>query len=516
MLFEEVGYSEIDSQSRKPYYTEFQKFRYEFGFQMLSLSIMIKGNFLDQLKTKNWLVFFILFGVTLLMRFHTLFPMTIDYDETTYAVMADHMLNGSELYKDVIDIKQPGIFFVFAGIQLLFGKSIIAIRVIAMLAVSSAAFFLFLFKRRIGFDLIPSILSGMIFIFMFNFYFGFSANNELFFVWCVALGILMFDKAEKIFQYLLVGLIFGFGFIIKQHVLFDFAAVGLFFLITALKRRTFKQEVLSMVMMIVGFATPFLICHAYFLLIGNYSYYHFITYEAPGNYSSVRDWGQTIKFLWNGVVLYLPFFLFAFLSLRANSFKIENVKLLFLLLLIFDLIGVGITGQIHPHYYLQLAIPISFAAGEIASLNWVKSVYSKRMVQIVTIILLIGYATFLGTFYHKRYIQRPNVVQQLHGYLESKIKPETSLYTGDAPQLLYWLFDKKSPTPYVHSSLMLNDSHIQTLGITVENELSRIFYEYPDYIILSENYRYNWFKDLVVADYELEETILGYGIYRLK
>lgn len=483
---------------------------------MLSLSIMIKGNFLEQLKAKNWLVFLILFGVTFLMRFHTLFPMTIDYDETTYAVMADHMLNGSELYKDIIDIKQPGIFLVFAGIQLLFGKSIVAIRLIAMLAVSSAAFFLFLFKHRKGFALIPSILSGMIFIFMFNFYFGFSANNELFFVWCVTLGILMFDKARGVFQYLGVGLIFGIGFIIKQHVLFDFAAIGLFFLITSIKGKKFREDILSMAMMVVGFATPFLLCHAYFMSIGNYNYYHFVTYEAPGNYQSSRDWGITFKFIWDGVVLYLPFFLFAFLALKSSSFKIDNVKLFFFLLLIFDLIGVGVTGQVHPHYYLQLALPISFAAGEIASLNWTQSLYSKRGVQIAIIILLVGYASFLGTFYHKRYIERPNVAQQLYDYLEPRIRESTTLYTGDSPQFLYWLFDKKSPTPYIHSSLLLKKSHLQTLDITVENELSRIFYEYPDYIILSENYPYNWFKELVVADYQLEKTILGFRIFRLK
>jgi hypothetical protein len=483
---------------------------------MLSLSMMIKGNFLNQLQTKNWLVFLILFGVTFLMRFHTLFPMTIDYDETTYAVMADHMLNGSELYKDVIDIKQPGIFLVFAGIQLLFGKSIMAIRLVAMMAVSSAAFFLFLFKRRKGFELFPSLLSGVIFILMFNFYFGFSANNELFFVWCVALGLLLFSKAESVFQYLFVGLIFGTGFIIKQHVLFDFVAIGVFFLIVSINQKKFKEDFLSMTMMVIGFATPFLLCHAYFMAIDNYSYYHFVTYEATGNYQSTRDWGLTFKFILDGIVLYLPFFLFAFLALRSKAFQIENTKLFFFLLLIFDVIGVGITGQIHPHYYLQLAIPISFAAGEIASLHWIRSIYSKRSVQVVTIVLLLGYASFLGTFYHKRYIQRPNVAQHLFDYLEPRIDDHSTLYTGDAPQFLYWLLDKKSPTSYIHSSLMLNDSHIQTLGITVENELSRIFYEYPTYIILSENYRYDWFKDLVVKDYELENTIMHYGIYRLK
>ena len=145
-----------------------------------------KANFLDRLERHKYLVFLCLFAIAFVLRFHSLIPITLDRDEATYAVFADHLLNGSELYKDIQDIKPPGIFLVYCGIQLLFGKSLIAIRLMSMLVVSSAAFFLYLFKRKWGFELVPSLLSSVIYILSFNYFFGLSGNTELYFIWCFA------------------------------------------------------------------------------------------------------------------------------------------------------------------------------------------------------------------------------------------------------------------------------------------------------------------------------------------
>jgi len=463
---------------------------------------------------KNWVVFSILAGVTLLMRFHTLFPLTIDYDESTYAVIADHVLNGSALYKDVIDLKQPGIFILFGGIQLLFGKSILAIRLIAMLAVCSAAYFLYLFKRRRESEQLPSILSGVIFILMFNFYFGFSANAEIFFVWCVSLGLLIFQRANNPLLYLLSGLGFGTGFIIKQHVLFDLAAIGIFFFVVTLLDKQFKSKVLAMATMVVGFVLPTLLVHTYFVWNGNYDYFHFIFYEAPGNYSEARNWMSTAKFLFGGFLVYLPFIMLALLSVKSIFLSDFRNRFLLILLLCFDIIAVLITGAPHAHYYLQLALPISFAAGEIATLEWVKSLFSKKWVRLSFILASVTYGVFLGRFYHIRYIQKPNMAEQLYDTLKPIVNENTKLYTGDAPQVLYWLFDKKSPTPYVHSSILLKDKHLRTLEIDVVDELTRVYATHPDIIILSKKYRQPWFKEMVQKEYSVFETVGNFDLYR--
>lgn len=425
---------------------------------------------------------------------------SLDADETTYAVIADHMLNGAVLYKDVIDIKQPGIFLIFALIQIIFGKSILVIRLITVLFISGSAFFLYRAKRHLQLGFSSAFLSAIVFILMCNFYFGFASNAENFFLFFISFGIYRFLTAFNPLQYLTAGLIFGLAFIIKQLAIFDFAAVGLFFLISSIVKKEFIQQFSHMALMVIGFFIPFACVHLVYFWKGYYDYYHFVTYVAPGNYMNPKEWSATLAFLLKGILVYLPFFILGLLSLTSKTWSKKTLWFIGLLL-IFDLLAVSFTGMAHPHYYLQLSYPVSFAVGMIGSLPWVMRLMSKRyMVAALSAIGLV-YMIFLFHFYYKRYVVRPNYTKELALYAENVMPQNATLYAGDAPQFLYWYLDKTSPTPYVHSTLMMRDAHIQTLEIDVEKELVRIFNTEPDFIILSEEYRYGWFKEMVTNSY---------------
>ncbi|MFT4737094.1 MAG: 4-amino-4-deoxy-L-arabinose transferase-like glycosyltransferase [Cyclobacteriaceae bacterium] len=476
---------------------------------------MFKSNVIQRLAASNQLVFLVLLGLAAIMRLHTYFPLTIDYDETTYALMADQMLQGDLLYRDVIDIKQPGIFLIFAFLQLVFGKSVLAIRLFAMLTIASSGYLLYRIKRQLGFAFSPSLASGVVYVLMFNFYFGFSANTEVFFIASAVLGMYLYFCLSSNWRYLLAGLAFGVGFIIKQHVIFDFAAWGLFLLIISISSKCFKRDFMWLSLAVLGFLLPYAIVHIYYLWIDQYAYYHFVSYVAPGNYSSARDWLASTKFIIDGLIVYLPFVLLGMLALKGPKWP-KNTFSLFFLLLIFDLIAISATGQLHPHYYLQLAIPISWLAGQIVTLQWVKGIFQKRLAWPVIVLAFIIYGVLISNFYYKRYFVKPNRAEQFVAFLGPLITDSTTIYTGDAPQFLYWYFDKKSPTPYIHSSLMLQDSHIQTLDIDVKEELDRIYSDRPDLIILSKNYRYQWFQEQVRAEYQIVGEVSKYEIYSIK
>lgn len=435
------------------------------------------------------------------MRSMTFSSWSLDADETTYAVMADHLLNGAVLYRDILDIKPPGVFVIFAIIQLIFGKSVLAIRLVSVLFITGSAFLLYRTKRDLGFHFYSSFLSAVIFVLMFNFYFGFPTNTEVFFTFFTALGVYLFFKAKKSKHYFLVGLIFGFGFLIKQLVLFDFAALGCFFLITTFLDKSFREHFTSLALTLIGFFVPFICCHLIFIGLGYYDYYYFVTYIAPGNYASLRDWLETLKFIFKGLLVYLPFFLLAAIASMSTILP-KRLGLFIALMLVFDLLAIAAPGKAHPHYYLQIAYPISFAAGMIASIDWVKALFQRKYVRPIFSLLVIAYLIFLFRFYHKRYIVRPNYTENLARYVEKHIPKSASLYAGDAPQFLYWYLDKTSPTPYIHSTLMMRDEHLVTLEIDLQSELDLIYQTKPDYIILSEAYRHLWFKRKVESNYE--------------
>src|SRR5690349_1844170 len=61
-------------------------------------------------------------------------------DQGIYAVVADTILDGGMPYRDAWDFKPPGIFLTYALAQGLFGKSMLAIRLLEVLGLIGTAF----------------------------------------------------------------------------------------------------------------------------------------------------------------------------------------------------------------------------------------------------------------------------------------------------------------------------------------------------------------------------------------
>lgn len=439
-------------------------------------------------------------------------------DESTYLVMADQLLNGGVLYKDVIDIKPPGVFFIFSLIQVLFGKSIFMVRLFAALVVGTGGYFVYLTKRNWESPVLPSVIAGAVFVFMFNFYFGFSANTEIFFVFFTALGIWAYSKIEKGTRYYLYsGLFLGLGFLVKLHVAFDALALGLFILIGGLLLREAKVTIWKCTQLTIGFLIPFALAHLIFLMMGYYEYYHFITYEAPFNYSAVRDSAVLAKYFKDGMITYLPFILMGTVGFFAMKRR-KNSRVHWLLLLMFGLEWLAIiaTGKPHPHYWLQLTLPVALLAGSMFENEKVLSFFSKKAVKIVCTILAAGYFTFLFTYYHKRYLQRSYHSVNIYEFLKPMVKPEDKIYTGDGPQILYWLLDKRSPTAHIHQNHLTYPDKIATYNIDVKEEMVKIFSTDPKFVILSKNYPHDFVLERMDKEYNAISTIDGFNIYEKK
>ena len=73
----------------------------------------------------------------------------IDWDESVYLLMARSMLQGHMPYTAVWDHKPPGVYVLFLLAQVLFGQSILSIRILAVLAVTASCFLLYLYGRNV-------------------------------------------------------------------------------------------------------------------------------------------------------------------------------------------------------------------------------------------------------------------------------------------------------------------------------------------------------------------------------
>src|SRR5712692_2599876 len=68
--------------------------------------------------SRLWLAFALLFVVVRALA-NLSYP--LGNDQATYAVIGQGLLHGAKLYRDLWDMKPPGIFWTYAGIVKLFG-----------------------------------------------------------------------------------------------------------------------------------------------------------------------------------------------------------------------------------------------------------------------------------------------------------------------------------------------------------------------------------------------------------
>jgi 4-amino-4-deoxy-L-arabinose transferase-like glycosyltransferase len=121
------------------------------------------------MKTENTLRFLgsphvavpLLFVLAFAVRFPAFFTPTIDWDESTFILFGQHILDGGLPYVDYFDIKPPLLFYFFAGAIKLFGATVPAVRTAGVLCVLVAAGACYFLARRMW-DGMAGLLAGIL------------------------------------------------------------------------------------------------------------------------------------------------------------------------------------------------------------------------------------------------------------------------------------------------------------------------------------------------------------------
>ena len=119
--------------------------------------------------TKNRLCFWgnpsvavpLLFVLTFAVRFSWFYTPTIDWDESTFILFGQHILNGGLPYVDYFDVKPPLLFYFFAGAIKLFGATIPAVRVAGALCVFVTATACYFLARHLW-DRMAGLFAGIL------------------------------------------------------------------------------------------------------------------------------------------------------------------------------------------------------------------------------------------------------------------------------------------------------------------------------------------------------------------
>lgn len=458
--------------------------------------------------------FFTLLSVAL--RFFSFYPSVLDHDESTYLEIAREMLEGKILYVDLIDIKPPGIFWLYASFQLVFGHSIFIMRLMTALFIAATSFMIFLLCRMMFDSKRAGIAGGIIYILFVSTWsgFGISPNTELYFNFFTITGLYVLMKKEHWLYYLGAGMLLGLGFIIKYLVLFDFVAFLFFFFLTFLRqpsRSGFRHLLFRYTLTVTGFLLPFALVNLYFYLSGHFEAFAEISYFTMARYAREFKAIPMAEFVINFILLFLPFIFFSLYTLFDKSVKdprIKDFRLLFIVWAVLDLAGILVPGNGFNHYFIQLMLPISLQAGLFFHADRRLPLILARLSRgIPGLIILLTACMVIILFSIRDHAGKTDTPRQIAAYLRPRLQPEDVIYTGNHFHILYYLLEKDSPTPYVHSSLLNTPSHREALNIDFDKEVRRITEIRPVYILIQNKgkNRIDWIFPFLDEYYILEK-----------
>ena len=459
------------------------------------------------LPSRNSILFFVFVVLSIVLRFYSFFPSVINHDESTYLIMGRDIIQGKALYVDMVDIKPVGIFVIYAFFHAVFGYSIFLTRLFVAVLVALSSFLIFKSGLTLFKDRKSAFAAGIIYIFYTSIWshIGVAPNTEAFFNFTTILGFyLLLLKGNK--NLFLAGLVFGLGFMIKYLVLFDYVFLMLFFFIRELKQNHWKLSgklILENILSGIGFLLPFIGTHIYFYLNGNYEAFAFITYELPSRYGSDQNFWKYILMLLEYIGRFLPLSFLFFYTLFARKSVIKSwQKQMFLMWISGVLIAIFLPGKNFAHYTMQLMVPFSFIAGlffhpkfEIDKTTAL--IFKRKWGTYLLIFVVIGvqYSAI------KSNISKKDMPREVSTFLESKMKPDDTIYTSNYRHIIYYLLKKECPTKYVHPTLMLRPYHIHAYGMDIKEELNSILRQQPTFIVIQN--KYDTLKSLMKEDYTL-------------
>jgi hypothetical protein len=453
------------------------------------------------------------------MRIFSFFPSVLNHDESTYIVISDTILAGHLYQVDFIDTKPVGIFAVYALAQLVLGKSIIAIRLLAAIVLGCTAFFLYRAKLSVGGKKEVAFAAGFIYIFLNSLFkhWGLSPNTETFFNLFTAAALWMFFIQNGRLKYFAVGLILGMGFIIKYMVLFDGFAFGVFLIWQAIvNKKNPARAIVNSLIMAVGAALPLLFLMAGYNRIGHLDEFLFYTFTVSGRYPVDA---QLLDYLIFSLDFFVRFLLVTIMFLFALFHKTNrrDQKQFAVIWLVFALTAVLISGKHYGHYFIQFMLPFSFVAGEYFAipiqklpvfLHWTRRA-RPGWTLVALLVMVSGYLQYENCFGKRDY------PKEIAAYLKAELEPGRIFYTTDG-QIMYHLVGQLPPVSYVHPSLFWEPRHIENLEIDVEKEMASLKSLSPQFLVLGKKLKDKRF-DSWLEDYDLVKTFEGHAdIYKMK
>ena len=440
----------------------------------------------------------------------------LERDEGEYAYIGRWILDGIPPYQEAYNMKLPGTYFMYTLIMGLFGKSDVGIH-IGLLFVNLLTVVLLYFVSKKLFDKSIGFYSACIYglLTLSSDFPGSSAHATQFVNLFIAIGLVFFTRfisSNKPIQIFFTGLMFGLGFIMKQHAVF-FIVFDLLMLSALIIRRdgkTMKLANLSL-LYLLGSVLPYLFILLTVSLTGNFEKFWFWTVEYARTYASgfyFNDARHAFNLAFKPMLVHYPIIWilavagFVYVLSPAFSFVQRFFVLTFGL---FGFLTICPGFYFRPQYFITLlpAVAIFASIGARYFQDLVKSRFKLQpnwfffglFMSTILIATIAGDKTYafnqsVQSISRSIYGSAPFVESPVIGKFinENTARDDKVAILGSEPQILFYA-DRRSATGYIYTyGLMENQPYNKQMQLEMIDQIEK---NKPAILLYCKNY-YSW------------------------
>jgi hypothetical protein len=325
--------------------------------------------------------------ISLLSRFPYFFHGDIDWDESTFILLGQSVLDGHLPYTDVLDVKPPLLWYGFAMLIVLGGKTFVGIRTLGSIVVATIAYFSYriagyLWGSQTGW------ISGISWIILISLAAGGQAilSEHLALLFLGASFTILVIYSQEFISFFSAGILVAMATLVRLNLAYTWVCLGLYFLIKVFTKnncdskqklylKTRNKSIKCIAFIVGGLTTLSIMILPYVLTKNLFSLYTgfiraSLSYTEQNSTSSVL-WSQFQKVIFlnpSVAAIVLSVLIFWALGVHGNSVlqhrKTLNTSQLdfYTLIAVFILsIEVSIirTGVFYSHYNIQFLFFIS-------------------------------------------------------------------------------------------------------------------------------------------------------------
>ena len=320
-------------------------------WEIISTSPMFQRAFLSVyerlLRAKNGIIFLYFLAGSLFLRLPFFFRDYVDRDESTFILMAQSLVDGYLPYAQLWDLKPPLLFMIFALPIGVFGKSILAIRVVGWLVVSLISYFTYLLGKNLDHKA-SGLGAGIACMFLMSL--GGSVQgvmSEHFSVFFLLPALLWLANSPSNLRYGWAGFFLALAVLCKSNLALVMPVLGLYLFYQA-SLATGKPARRPLVFLILGGGLAIFTSVLPYLFTNQFNLWWDSVIKAPLAYSEAAE-GSLLSYVFYLLVVFIVWSAFRrqWLDWNNPGIRLMAVTLMGLLLAFFK------GGRINGHYLLQ-------------------------------------------------------------------------------------------------------------------------------------------------------------------